>query len=372
MLLEEPTSTYRFATSSKPQQENEERCDICGLSIDDAHACLQAIPASVLTLQDPRLGAVVVDHYVLEEFICDGATSLVYKARHQMVNSYVAVKIAKSTSDHDPFSVLRTSRAALIAVRLEHPNIIRCIEFSHDAERNAVLVMEWSHGTPLSHLIAREVSLSPLRAMNLLEGLCDALRYAQTQGVNHINLKPGGIIVEASNGTEDAKLLDFGLMKMLTPLTTKNAFSSSEHFKYSSPEERAGQPPDQRSMIYSLGLILFDMLTGRVETQDSGSAARERIDVPPLVKIRPELKEAVIIDKILSRCIAFLPSRRYQTLDDLTFAVVQAKLEIERVDRVVEKSLRNGLETSNQLSKINLALLIVALCLCAFFASTGY
>lgn len=324
----------------------------------------------MLTLQDPRLGAVIVDHYVLEEFICDGATSLVYKARHQMINGYVAVKIAKSIGDHDPFSVLRTSRAALIAVRLEHPNIARCIEFSHDAERNAVLVMEWSHGTPLSHLIAREISLSPLRALNLLEGLSDALRYAQRQGVNHINLKPGGIIVEASNGAEQAKLLDFGLMKMLTPLTTK-AFSSSEHFKYSSPEERAGQPPDQRSMIYSLGLILFDMLTGRVETLDSGSAARERIDVPPLVKIRPELKEAVIIDNILSRCVAFLPSRRYQTLDDLTFAVVQAKLEIERVERL-EKSLRYSLKASNQFSQVHLALLIVAVCLCAFFASNGY
>jgi serine/threonine protein kinase len=369
VLLEETPRTQEDLTSPLPPPTTEERCDICGLEIEESHACLQSIPASVLTLKDPRIGTVVVEHYVLEEFICDSSTSLVYKARHQLINGHVAVKLARAISTHDPFTVLRTSRAALIAAHLNHPNIVRCIEFSHDSDRNAVLVMEWANGTTLSQLIAREVSLTPLRALNLFEGLCDALRYAQTQGVNHINLKPNGIIVETVNGAEQARLLDFGLMKMLDPVDA-NTFVKSEHFKYSSPEEQAGQPPDQRSMIYSLGLILFDMLTGRVETLEGSSAANERIDVPPLVKIRPDLTEAVVIDKILSRCVAFLPSKRFQTLDDLCVAVSQARLEVERIERV-ERFHHQDDGEPNSFTDNHMTLLIVALCVCALFAIVG-
>lgn len=346
-----------------------ERCEICGESIDETHACLQGVPASVLRLEDPRLGSVVVDHYILEEFVSESQRSLIYKARHQLSNTHVAVKISTTASERDPFSLIRTSRAALIAVRLDHPNIVRNIEFNYDPGQHAVLVMEWANGTPLSQIIATEISLTPYRALNLLEGLCDALRYAQTQGVNHINLKPSGILVDRVNGEEQAKLLDFGLMKMLGP-HTQETMNGGEHFKYASPEERIGQPPDQRSIIYSLGLILYDMLTCRVEALDASTAAA-KIDLPSLMKTRPELDEAPILDKILNKCLAFKPSRRFQTVEELAFAVTQAKTEIERIERI-ERLKSSQFETQASLmAAIWMTLFLVACCAAVYLSASG-
>ncbi|MBS2002344.1 MAG: serine/threonine protein kinase [Cyanobacteria bacterium SZAS LIN-5] len=344
-----------------PQESTIEPCDICGQELDDEHACLQSIPSSVLRVQDPRIGSIVVDHYILEEFVCESSTSLVYKARHQLLNSHVAVKISNSSGQRDPFSVVRTSRAAVIAVRLEHPNIVRCIEFSHEPNQQGILIMDWCTGTPLSQVIGKELALTPLRALNLLEGLCDALHYAQTQGVNHINLHPGGILIDNISGYEQAKLLDFGLMKMIAPHTS-DIVASSEHFKYASPEERCGHPPDQRSMIYSLGLILLDMLTGRVEALNNQSPGNARLEVPTLLQLRSDMAEAAVIDKILSRCLATKASRRYQNIDELGLAINQAKMEVDRIQRAENLRLTNSKEQRSTLFWVLLLAIIFGIC----------
>lgn len=341
-------------------------CEICGQDLDDEHACLQCVPSSILRVQDPRIGSIVVDHYILEEFVNESTTSLVYKARHQLLNSHVAVKISSGNGEHDPFSVVRTSRAAVIAMRLEHPNIVRCIEFSHEPSKQGILIMEWCNGTPLSQVISRELSLTPLRALTLLEAVCNALHYAQTQGVNHINLHPGGILLDEINGYEQAKLVDFGLMKMIAPRTPET-FEGSEHFKYASPEERSGQPPDQRSMIYSLGLILLDMLTGHVDSQSTLDTGKTRLELPTLLRLRPDMAEATLLDKILARCLATKPSRRYQTIDDLEFAINQARIEIDRMQRAETNRLIDLKE--QQTTLLGVVILAIILSICAAWAA---
>ncbi|CAN5484036.1 hypothetical protein BH10CYA1_BH10CYA1_23460 [soil metagenome] len=341
-------------------QQSLERCQICGAD-EEVHACLQAIPSSLLTLQDPRIDSVVAEHYILEEFMCENSTSLVYKARHQLFHTQVAVKISKDSAVHDPLSVLRTSRAALIAVRLEHPNIVRCVDFNRQADQSAALVMEWAHGIPLSQLIAQEISLTPLRALNLLEGLCEGLRYGQSQGVNHINLKPNGIIVASMNGCEQPRLLDFGLMKMLGPHTLETTLTS-QHFKYASPEEQLGEPSDQRSTIYSLGMIFLDMLTGLVDSFNSGVGSNAKMNIPALVKIYPQMREAPLLDNIVSTCLAVKPSDRFQNIEDLSAAVSEAKNELERMAREEEFEGDQQLATTPKFLKIGLILLVMAIC----------
>lgn len=343
-----------------------ERCQICGAE-EEVHACLQAIPSSLLTLQDPRIGSVVADYYILEEFVCANSTNMVYKARHQLLHTHVAVKISNDGNITDPFSSLRTSRAALIALQLDHPSIVRCINFTHETDGNAVLVMEWARGTALSQVIAQEVALPPIRALNLIEGLCEALRYAQANGVNHINLKPSGVIVSHANGYEQPRLLDFGLMKMLGPHTLE-ATLNSEHFKYASPEERLGQPPDQRSMNYSLGMILFEMLTGLVDSLDSGIGSNAKINIPSLAKIYPEMQEASLLDKILSKCLAAKPSQRFQNVDELSLAVNQTRAELERIERVNQTVERINQKEETGQSVAIVILLLMALATCVLFA----
>jgi serine/threonine protein kinase len=357
-------------SGSFPALETEEQCQICGRIFADSHACLQAIPASLLTLIDPRLGTVVAEHFILEDFVCNSDTSLIYKASHQLLHTYVAVKIANEVTEPDPFSALRTNRAALIATRLDHPNIVRSIHFVHEKDDNAVLIMEWANGTPLSQIIANELPIAPLRALNMIEGLCDALRYAHTQGVNHINLKPSGIMVTQINACEQARLLDFGVMKMLAPHTME-AIAKSQHVKYASPEECAGQPPDQRSTLYSLGMILFDMLTGQIEELNGEAQIKAPFIAPALVKVRPDLKEASTLDTILTKCLAPKASQRYQTLDEFGCALTDAKIELDRIERSELLTQNHIAPQDEQPSNLWLVLLVMAVLIATFYAVHG-
>ncbi|HEY9679061.1 MAG TPA: serine/threonine-protein kinase [Drouetiella sp.] len=364
ILLEESSTDNTFAS---------DLCRICGQMMldEDMHACLQSLPASFLTLQDPRLGTVVADDFVLEEYICTSDTSYVYKARHQLLNTHVAVKISNGVAEPDPFSVLRTNRAALIAMRLDHPNIVRTLKFNRESSENAVLIMEWAHGIALSQLISKEAPLMPLRAVNLIEGVCDALRYAHTQGVNHINLKPNGILVHTANNAEQARLLDFGLMKMIGPHTPE-ATCNSHHFRYASPEEVAGQPPDQRSTIYTVGLILYEMLTGCLEEQELVGGSTKKREFPALVKVCPQMKEAVVLDPIISRCLETKAARRYQTMEDLGFAFADAKMELERIHRaelILSRQLHPDDERMNKVWMI--LAMVAAIIMLALFTAHG-
>jgi eukaryotic-like serine/threonine-protein kinase len=354
-------------SDSFPPVVTEEQCQICGQLFEDSHACLQAIPASLLTLIDPRVGTVVAQHFILEDFVCNSDTSLVYKARHQLLNTYVAVKIANEVTEPDPFSALRTNRAALIATRLDHPNIVRTIHFVHEQADNALLIMEWANGIPLAQVIASQVPIAPLRALNIIEGLCDALRYAHIQGVNHINLKPSGILVTQINGGEQARLLDFGVMKMLAPQTVE-AIAKSQHIKYASPEECAGQPPDQRAMIYSLGMILFDMLTGQIEELSGDAQIKTPFIAPALVKVRPDLQEASTLDTILTKCLARKAAQRYQTLDEFGCALTDAKIELERIESS-KLLMQNHVEPQDKPTPtLLLVLLVMAVLMTIFYA----
>lgn len=362
MLLQESA-----ANAASMQSADEEQCEICGQIFFDSHACLQSVPSSLLTLHDPRLGSVVADHYVLEEYICTSDTSFVYKARHQLLNTHVCIKITNGISQPDPFSLLRTSRAALVAVRLDHPNIARTICFSHQPGDTAALVMEWAQGAPLTHIIARDVTLTPLRAVTILEALCDGLRHAQAQGVNHINLKPSAVMITEHNGVEQARLLDFGIMKMLGPHTFETQMRSPQ-INFASPEERTGQPPDQRSMIFSLGMILLHMLTGRVDELQLKSSDSQALDIPPLVKTCPDMKESHVLDNILTRCLAEKPSRRFKTINELSFALSDAKVELERISNAEKRRIESSERARSLRIQPWMVLIVVATILAMYFA----
>jgi serine/threonine-protein kinase len=352
-------------------EQDSDLCIICGQYFVGNHACLQGLPSSLLTLQDPRVGLIVAGHFILEEFICASETSCVYKARHQLLNTYVAVKISNALNGFDQFSLLRTNRAALIASRLDHPNIVRTIELNCDNDDNPLLIMEWASGTPLSQLIGRESPIAPLRAINVIEALCDALRYAHSQGVNHINLKTSNIIIaDHQNGSEQARLLDFGIMKMLGPHPVET-IAKGQHSLYCSPEECSGLPPDERSMIYTLGVILFEMLTGSVEQFGHSDKTHSRINAPALVKVRPDLREAASIDEVLFKCIAPKSDQRFRNLDELGAALSQTKVQIERLGLFESIEPGHFESTEKSVFGLQVVLLIVAFLMLAYLAFHG-
>ena len=297
-------------------------CAICGEGMAESHACLHDVPASLLTLQDPRLGTIFGECYLLEDYVSTGDTCFVYKARHQLLNTYVAAKIPCVPVTADPFCILRAQRAAQIASRLDHPQIARTIELICPTEDAPLLVMEWTEGKPLTEIIAREAPLTPVRAVHLLEQILSALTYARLQGINHIRLKTSAILVQALPIGERIKLLDFGIMKMLV---AQKPSAVSDCSPYRSPEELRGIAPDERSAIYSVGVLFYEMLTEKFDSLLEGNS-----ELPPLVKVRPDLPESSHLDDVIFKCMATAPDQRYSSLAELTDAVSNLKIEMER------------------------------------------
>lgn len=368
-LPRRPVNTY---TESQQQlavlqsvsgNQTDELCSICGEDMGDSHACLHDIPASLLTLQDPRIGTIFGEHYLLEEYASTGDTCFVYKARHQLLNSIFATKIPRTAASVDQFALLRAQRAAQIASRLDHPNIVRTIDLVCHAQETPILIMEWSGGKPLAQIIAQEAPLQPARALSIIEQVVDALTYARHHGINHIRLKAGTIMVQPGSSFERVKVLDFGIMKMLT---TQKPSDVNDTSIYRSPEERDGHAPDERSSIYSVGMMLHEMLTEKFD--DTVLNTNEKAVLPALVKVRADMKEASLFDDVLFKCIARQPEQRFHSLESLSMALDTLRLEVERMQSCPLKDPAAPSEKKAHvlIIEFTLVLLIVAALMTAF------
>jgi len=345
------------------KDETDEVCSICGESMGDSHACLHDVPATLLTLQDPRIGTIFGERYLLEDYAGMGDTCFVYKARDQMLNSYVAAKIPRQAVAFDQISLLRAQRAAQIASRLDHPNIVRVVDLICYSEAGPNLIMEWTGGQPLSEIIARQAPLNTARALSFIGQVVHALIYARQHNVNHIRIKPSTIMVQATSSVERVKVLDFGIMKMLTAKIPSAVTDSSP---YRSPEERDGQAPDERSTIFAVGMVLYEMLS---EKFDDTVRNTGRAMVPALVKVRPDMKEASQLDDVVFKCTATRPEQRYKSLAALADAI-QALMQAQTIENEVigTEHLQDQLEIEEQALTIELVLvLLIVVALAAAF-----
>ena len=330
-------SSTRQSTTNRPPSQlavlqtnglagTDELCSICGKNLGESHACLYDLPASLLTVQDDRLDTIFGEHYLIEEYAQSGDTCLVYRARHQRSQAMLAAKILPTFMPIDQITLLRGQRATRLAARLDHPNIVRTIDLICQADQQPMLIMEWSEGSPLSRIIAQEAPLEPFRALNIIEQVVNALTYARSSGINHIRLKPSAIMVQQGSCLESAKLLDFGLMKMLS---VQKACQVSDSSPYRSPEEKAGRAPDEYSSIYSVGVILYEMLSEKFD--DTILNTGEKHGLPALMKVRADMQAAPLIDDLLFKCMSTQPQERFPTLENLAAAVDTLKMQMERL-----------------------------------------
>ncbi|HEY9719885.1 MAG TPA: serine/threonine-protein kinase, partial [Trichormus sp.] len=311
-----------------PQRAKSDHCDICGQPIqNEGHACLKDVPASTAALNDPRIGMVVGRHYEILSRIGEGGMSVVYKAKHQLLNKIVAIKVLKPVLAVDQIKLARFQQEAMSVYRLDHPNIIRVYHFEMP-KHEPFLVMDYLDGKPLSEIIAMQGQLSLERSVGIFMQVCSGMQHAHESGVIHRDIKPSNIIVSTDeNGADSIKIVDFGIAKVsdweivggIQGVTQAGEVFGSP--LYMSPEQCTAKHIDARSDIYSTACVLYECLTG--EPPLLGATALDTMqmhvfDVADNVSTHvPDLPNAARVDAVMFKALAKHPDRRYQSMAEL-------------------------------------------------------
>jgi eukaryotic-like serine/threonine-protein kinase len=230
------------------------------LGVDDSSALL--------------VGQVVADRYRIVELLGRGGMGAVYRADHVHIRKSFALKVLHRELTHHAEAVKRFEREAIAAARIDHPNVATAIDFGRLESGAFFLVLDYVQGQSLRRLLEDEQQLPELRALRIARQIASALAAAHAAGIVHRDLKPDNVmLVEAGTESDFVKVLDFGIAKLRTediadePAITRfgTVFGTPE---YMSPEQALGQTVDVRSDLYTLGIMLYEMLVGKTPFAD--------------------------------------------------------------------------------------------------------
>lgn len=265
----------------------------------------------------------------LVERLGRGAMAVVYKAYQKSLDRFVAVKILRPEIANDATFLARFQREARSVAGLRHPNIVQVHDFGTEAGLS-YLVLEYIEGPSLKQRLRalRDAgeAMSQSEVYHIVQGVAGALDYAHARGIVHRDVKPGNILLTAKDGG-DAILTDFGLIRMLdtSSLTDSGVLGTPE---YMSPEQGDGAEIDARSDIYSLGVVLFEILTGQTPFEGDKPInmilKHVRGEIPPPRMFKPDL--AVEVEQVVLKALAHAPDDRYQRAGDVVTALAQALL----------------------------------------------
>lgn len=281
---------------------------------------------------------IIAGRYELLEKIGDGGMAVVYKAKCRLLNRYVAVKILKPEFIQDPKFLESFRKESHAAASLSHPNIVNVYDVGREGNINYI-VMELVTGKPLSDVIKQEAPMDYKRVIELTRQIASGLGVAHKHNIIHRDVKPHNILI-----TEEgvAKITDFGIAKAVNTSTivdrTAETIMGSVH--YFSPEQARGGYVDEKSDIYSLGIVMYEMLTGKVpfDGDNPVNVALKHINeemIPPSVLV-PGIPPR--IEQILMKATSKVQSNRYASTDEM----IKELDDIELITRIVGSSSLNG------------------------------
>jgi len=308
------------------------KCPKCGVEYPDTTTLCPADGIALEKEGDSLIGTTLAGKYRIDARLNEGGMGTVYRGTHVLMDKTVAIKVLRPSLAADEKIVARFSREARAASRISHPNALSVTDFGEDDSGHVFLVMEFLSGKTLKQLIRDEGPLPLARVVDITRQVGDALHAAHAQGVVHRDLKSDNIMLLDTMTSDYAKVLDFGIAKINEPdgvvdtnLTAPNLVIGTP--QYMSPEQCSQDSEiDARSDIYSLGVILYEMLVGHVPfSGDSPTMVMMKHlqePVPSVLEERDDLPASVA--RVVARAMAKLPSNRYQNvaelIEDLTIA----------------------------------------------------
>ena len=259
--------------------------------------------------------------YELNERIGRGGMAEVYRAYHATLDRYVAIKILHPFLGDDPAFKERFEQEARNVAQLRHSNIVQVYDFEYDADRELYyMVMEYIDGQTLSTTLMQmkyKNELQPVKeSVRIVRNLCDALAYAHSRGMIHRDIKPGNIMLDVEGRVV---LTDFGIARIVSGphITASGAMIGTP--SYMAPEQGLGQPGDSRSDIYSLGIVLYQMLTGAppydADTPIAIVLKHVNDPLPPPSEFNDDIPSQ--LEWILYKALAKSPDDRYQSVSEM-------------------------------------------------------
>jgi eukaryotic-like serine/threonine-protein kinase len=276
---------------------------------------------------DPLIGRVIDEKYRIDAEIGAGGMATVYRATRLRIGDAVAIKILHPELLREPKFAERFEREAQAAARLKHPNVAAIYDFGEDGEL-LFLVMELVEGENLRTVIREHGPMPAAAAAEIVRQVCAALTEAHRQQIVHRDIKPANIAVEESHDGPRVKVLDFGIASLrggtMTTFTQTGAVMGTP--AYMSPEQCLGEELDGRSDIYSLGVVLFEMLCGVVpfNSPTATAVAMQHVQQapPPLRVLNASISPAV--EAVVLRALAKRREERFQTARDVGDALTTA------------------------------------------------
>jgi serine/threonine protein kinase len=282
------------------------------------------------------VGKTLQGRYEIVRKVGEGGMSFVYLANDIATRERCAIKVLSVALSQDANAMARLRREAALGMRLEHPNICHIIRLGETEDGLVYVVMPFVDGEILADRTNRRGHLRLSEVSPLLHDMATGLHLAHELKIVHRDLKPENVMVcKRPDGTEYAVVMDFGLAKErkagaeLQKLTATGIILGTPEFM--SPEQLRGKPLDPRTDIYSLALMTYEMLTGKLpfqgRTQQEMMIARLKSDPTPIRKMRPDLDLPESVERVLNKAMQRFPDERYQTTLEFADAFAAAAAE---------------------------------------------
>jgi serine/threonine protein kinase len=305
------------------------------------------------------------NRYQILKTIGSGGMASVYKAYDVILNRHVAVKVLRPQFSDDEEFIRRFRREAQAATSLSHPNVVSIYDVGEEADLYYI-VMEYVEGPTLKQLIGQKGTLSLTETVDIMEQITSAISHAHENHIVHRDIKPHNILISKQG---EAKVTDFGIARAMTAATITHTNTVMGSVHYLSPEQARGGNVNEKSDIYSLGIVLYEMVTGKVpfsgDTAVSIAIKHLQMDVPSPRENNPTLPQS--IENIILKATAKDPLHRYNDVSDMEadlntalnpsrfneekFVTPKDSEEETRALPIIKEGLFNGKDIENTIIK---------------------